>query len=234
MVENKLDENLKKLPKEVRLRLFDFFNQKELKHISTVNKKFQEFSNDKLDELANKYKSNIYYTVGIPIQFSDNKTRRAFFDTDLHTKYRNEIPLKEIYDSFTGHRIENIQLFKIEWEAYEYSRYLRTGDFFYDGNDSFQPAVFKVIYLSETNSETKQENLIINSGCSCSAYDLNERTSKVEFFEVKRADVIPLEGTLKIQCWSKDAFRNYGIINYSNFKLTEEEHHTTSRSCIIY
>jgi hypothetical protein len=40
-----------------------------LKTIAEVNKKFHEFSRDKLDELTNNYKSNIFYTAGRPHHF---------------------------------------------------------------------------------------------------------------------------------------------------------------------
>ncbi|MGQ3887398.1 F-box protein [Legionella sp. CNM-1927-20] len=228
------EKDLTKLPHEIRRHLFSFFNQKELKTMARVNKKFHEYCIDELKELANKYKSNIFYTVGSPIQFSENTSSHYILDLDPQIRYRKNIPLTEIYDSFSGKNIESIKLFAKEDEACEYSRFLRKGSHLNDGEEASQPAIFKVIYLSEINFlDKKQEKIIINHRQRSNTYDLNERTSDIEFFEAKRIDVIPLEGTLKIHYCEKGKFLDYGTINYSNFSLKQEENYFNFKSCTI-
>ncbi|WP_131781689.1 hypothetical protein [Legionella gresilensis] len=227
------EENiLTKLPRDVRSYLFSFFNQKELRTIAITNKKLKEYSTEKINELAKKYKFNVFYTVGNPIQFSDNTPSHYILDLYPQFTYRKNIPPAEIYDSFSGKNIENLRLFQNKENAYEYSRFLRTGSHLNNGEEAFQPAIFKVIYLKEVNlCSKKNENIIINPNCRSTRYDLNERSRNIEFFEAKRLDVIPLEGTLKIHLQEKEKFRDYGTVNYASFK--KENHYFNFKSCTI-
>ncbi|STX51315.1 Uncharacterised protein [Legionella busanensis] len=223
---------LTKLPKDVRGYLFGFFNQKDLRTIAIANKKLKEYSTEKLNELTDKYKSNIFYTVGNPIQFSDNTSSHYILDLFPQFTYRNKIPPIEIYNSFSVKNIESLRLFANEDDAYEYSRFLRTGSHLNNGEEAFQSAIFKVNYLKEVNRCSKRkETIIINPNCHSTIYDLNERSRDIEFFEAKRFDVIPLKGILKIHLQEKEKFRDYGTVNFSSFK--KENNYFNFNSCNI-
>lgn len=212
----------KKLPKDVHHYLFRFFNQVELRNIASVNKLFSQLSHQEIERLKTQYKNNIFYTVGNPIQISD--PNRSFFDMDLWMKHRDNISDKDIYESFLGKNINQLQLFKTEEEALEYSRFLRKGDQLLQGTEVYQPAVFKVIYLGDVNqADLRKEDLIINKGCWSTANEWCERRTQVSYMETDRKQVIPLEGVLKIHLSKLGEFKTHGPIDYANLAFVDEE-----------
>jgi hypothetical protein len=228
---SKLGE-LKKLPPEMRKYIFSFFNQKDLCDLSGVNKTYNQLRDEEIEERKQKFKNNIFYTVGMPIHISNPK--RGMFEFDLAMKHRNEIPNKEIHESFLGRNIDELKLFKTEEEALEYARFLRKGDQLLEGTEVYQPAIFKVIFLHPMNGiEWQKDKLYINKGSWSSCYDMTERESTVGYFETNRVNVIPLMGALKIHCGDKGQFIMHGPIDYDNLDLDLTEENTSVRRCIV-
>jgi hypothetical protein len=224
-----------KLPAGVQKSVFTFFNLRELGNIASVNKTFRELSNEEIERLETKYKDNVFYTVGKPIQISDSK--RHFSDMLLWMKPRKEIPNKEIYESFLGKDIQKIRLFKTEHEALEYSRSLRTGNQLIEGTQVYQPAIFKVLYLDSVNDVPEcSEDLVINPRCGGGSSDTEkndqfERTAHITYFEVSRSNVMALEGVLKFHLPEIGTFKTYGSVDYSNFDFGEKNE--SSSRCTI-
>lgn len=230
-----ISELEEKLPRELLKDIFTFFNQKELRTVASVNKNFNQLSKEEIQRLKKKYKDNIFYTVGNPIHVSNPK-RSSFWDMDLWIKLRDVIPAEEIYASFLGKNIKTIRLFNIENEALEFSRFLRTGNQLLEGTEVYQPAVFKVIYLGDTNKINKiSDDIIINPNTYSSVTEWNERTTQITYFETDRHQVIPLEGILKFHMMTLGNFMTYGPVDYSKFNYIEDNdtRFAITKSCTI-
>ncbi|STX81233.1 Uncharacterised protein [Legionella busanensis] len=219
----------KKLPLDTQKYVFRFFNQKELRNITGVNKHFNQLSLEEIERMKEVYKKNIFYTVGNAIQISNPK--RSFFNMD----YRKIISNKEIYESFFGINIQKVRLFNTEHEALEYSRSLRTGDQLLEGTEVYQPAIFKVIYLGNVdNTMFTNEDLIINRGHDSDATEWNERTTHIKYFATDRSHVIPVEGALKIHLSEIGQFQTHGPIDYTNLDFLEEKSAPSlQKACVI-
>ena len=172
-----------------------------------------------LKQKLEKYKENVFYTVGNPIHISTP----SYFHTSVVINLRKNIPPKEIYESFSGQATDALKLFKTKDEALEYSRYLRKGSQFLEGTEVYQPAIFNVIYLGEIDKITmKEESLLINATQGHGNYDWQERTSSVTYFEAKRKDVIPQEGILMIQHQDRGNFVTHGPVFYDEYGARKE------------
>lgn len=157
-------------PVDVLQYIFKFIPAKKLYNISLISKTFNEFS----QAILNKYKENIFYTLGAPIKVGEY----TIFYRLGALKDRKEIPSKELDQAFHGqfryyspdsseakylqfyppkkpsakitktyHKREVfMELFHTEKEAA-----LRADSLIYHIHDQrFKPAIYKVAYLNDT------------------------------------------------------------------------------------
>ncbi|STX81521.1 Uncharacterised protein [Legionella busanensis] len=224
----------KKLPLAIQKHVFSFFNQKELRLTTQVNKHFNQLGLEEMERMKKVYKENVFYSVGNPIRITNPKP--SFLEMNFGMNYRKIIPSREIHDSFSGLNIQKIKLFNTEYEALEYSRSLRTGDPLLEGTEVYQPGVFKVIYFGQVdNTMFINENLVINRGRSSDATEWNERTTNIKYFATDRSHVIPVEGALKIHLSDIGKFKVYGSIDYADLDFLEEKKSASSlqKGCVI-
>lgn len=173
-----------------------------------------------------KNENDIYWTFGNPIALTKQYKGISFYNN------KAKIAERKIYVSFLENNIESVKLFRTEAEALEYSRFLRTNPHVDSGIDVYQRAIFKVKYLDKNIPVWTGKDLIINQGMFAESYDFRERTTHVEFFEVGRDRVMPLEANLKVQGIQAGEFKSYGSFTYT--ENTEHELGRQSRrACSI-
>lgn len=154
--------------------------------------------------------NHFYFALSNSILVSDyNDNQSSFLDRFVKTGrvYRKDISCGEIYHSFINiDPHTEIKLFFNEHEAYKYSESFIVSK---KGN-VYQPAVFKVaLCKSPIQLEPIEIKIVIQSFSCKEDFDLlclkncyqdkNQYILKTNYLSVRREEIIPLEGYLKVQ-----------------------------------
>jgi hypothetical protein len=174
--------------------------------------------------------AEIFYTFGFPIPITRQNKSLSFYN------YRKAVSKKEIYESFLEAEIRSVKLFKTENEALEYIRSLKTNPYVASGMNVHQPAIFTVNYIGDDSQLVwDKRNIVINKGTTAQIYNFNERQVDVEFSNVERKLLIPLEGELKIHGPNQGEFSSLGKLTYSSdlgYQLENESENETE-PCVL-
>lgn len=192
------DANVCGLPRETWKHIFGFFKLQTLLNTARVNKVFNELTHE---ECA-KYSNNIYYAIGQPILVASHRNIKPNPFVKTIRQFRSDISYTEIYDSFVSERLNEVMLFKDEYDAFKYSEQLHSDK----NKDLWRPAIFKVIYFGSVENQ-RSINFKIQT---VNAEDIPMFTARVVNWDSKefilttncisalRDELIPLEGILLV------------------------------------
>ena len=144
-------------------------------------------------------KSRIFYALGTPICIMQQK--------DLYAYPRKYIPDNELIESFSEKNLQTIKLFKTENDAFKYctrrNRPRRSPQF------NSISAIFKVEYSGSNENWEKEDIEYVAKEYGTIVSFKNDGIDiltlfQIEYVEVDRREVIPLEAKLKLRDESRE------------------------------
>lgn len=179
--------NISDLPKEMLETILFFSKNSTVKNARFLNRQFNELATKELKARINKYKENVFYTLGE--QFF--RVQPSFSLTPIHPVSIDSISDKSITESFQR-RYNVCSLFKTEDQAIQ----VMNGALEYR---EFIPAIFKVIYLNPLSMLEFSNRKMVMKRWTGTSGDLLEDCFDACFSIASCDDLLPLEAKLIAQ-----------------------------------